>query len=215
MNMTWDNAHRIMKDAGVEDRLFRCISIGARRLLFEACRDSENVLELGTYTGISALALALGAKGRVVTVDKEDVNADDAFWSRSGEGSAGRPCELMKRAGVSVRFVHSDSVAYMEELTPDCLDVVFIDSGHDVEKHPQGHVTLKELRLARRALRPGGCIILDDVFPHDIPIVAGGFHVPGPWLALEDAKKEGLIDDYDLIQALPDGSQTRMAIVRL
>lgn len=154
-----------------------CINLTARRYLAECARDLR-VLEIGTYIGVSTAAIASTAK-HVVTVDMVDVNADDAYWATDPvlEGlSRVRPSELL----------HHRQVEFVTGTAPDCLtqfgaasfDMAFLDAW----KH--AHDVYRTLEHLCRIVRPGGRVIVDDVYPRGIPAIPGGCDDPGPWLAL-------------------------------
>ena len=113
--------------------------IGARR-----------TLELGTFTGYSALAvaLALPPNGRVVTCDvkEEWVNIGRPHWERAGvaekiEVVIGPACDTLER---------------LENETVDAFDLAFIDA--DKVEYDRYYESC--LRL----VRPGGLIVLDNMF---------------------------------------------------
>lgn len=113
--------------------------IGARR-----------VLEVGTFTGYSALALAqaLPDDGQVITCDisAQFTARAKPFWEKSG---AGRKIEL--RLGPAAESLQ----ALLEEGREGHFDFLFIDADKT------GYDTYFELGL--RLLRPGGLIAVDNV----------------------------------------------------
>ncbi|MFD8387375.1 class I SAM-dependent methyltransferase [Streptomyces sp. NPDC059679] len=110
---------------------------------------AADVLELGTYTGYSALCMAraLQADGHLVTCDITD------RWS-----SIGMP--YWKRAGVADRVEQrvGDAVAVLGELLaergPASFDLVFVDA--DKANYPRYYEQSLEL------VRPGGLIVVDN-----------------------------------------------------
>lgn len=184
---------------GLDKPAQRSISVGARRLLLDLCgrHNVKSALELGTYKGLSAAVLATTAD-KVVTVDIED-------WG---------PQLLWDSVGLAdkIEFHCMDSIEYLPREARR-FDLAFIDSGHDPVRYPNGDITYFEIMHCLQLVRAGGVILLDDVFPDDEPIVPGGFHCPGPWMALESLRQAGV--EYTLIQKLPDGSDTRMALIEV
>jgi O-methyltransferase len=112
--------------------------IGARR-----------TLELGTYTGYSALAvaLALPAKGRVMTCDTnaEWVDIGRPHWDRAGVAD-----KIEIRIGQAI-----DTLKRLEDEGAGNFDLAFIDA----DKEQYGMYYESALRL----VRPGGLIVLDNM----------------------------------------------------
>jgi O-methyltransferase len=115
--------------------------IGARR-----------TLELGTFTGYSALAVALSLpeKGGVVTCDinVEWANIGRAYWERAGV--ADRIEVMIGQAG--------DTLKQMEGEGAEHFDLAFIDAD---KKQYDGYY-----ESALRLVRPGGLIVLDNMLQH-------------------------------------------------
>jgi O-methyltransferase len=112
--------------------------IGARR-----------VLEVGTFTGYSAMAMALALPpdGRVVTCDLHEEPI-----------GVGRP--LWKQAGVAAKIdviigPALDTLGRLEGGNVESFDLVFIDA----DKTAYG----RYYEFALRLVRPGGLIVLDNV----------------------------------------------------
>lgn len=109
--------------------------------------NARTAIDVGTFTGISALALARGLArgGRVITCDVTDEWADLAL-------------EHWERAGVADRidFRLGSAVKTLQGLAPDTVaDIVFIDA--DKLNYPRYH------RAAVPLLRPGGLLVVDNV----------------------------------------------------
>lgn len=113
--------------------------------LLAAISGSRTALELGTFTGYSALALAagMGPQGRVVTCEADPTHARiaQANFARSPLGTT-----IELRLGPALTTLAT---------LPGPFDLAFIDA--DKERYPQYY----ELVLAR--LRPGGLMILDNM----------------------------------------------------
>jgi O-methyltransferase len=111
---------------------------------------ARNVIELGTFRGYSALALALSVPpdGRVITCD---VNADWAefaqrFWERAGVASR-------------IDFRLGPAMETLDELLEeghDTFDLAFLDA--DKRNHAAYYERLLSL------VRPGGVLLFDNVF---------------------------------------------------
>ncbi|MEA2986223.1 MAG: hypothetical protein QOD94_2477 [Alphaproteobacteria bacterium] len=115
--------------------------IGARR-----------VLEIGTFTGYSALALALALPpdGQVVTCDLDEESV-----------TVGRPC--WERAGVATKIKVMiapalTTLAALKNAGASCFDLTFIDA----DKMEYDHY----YEFALQLVRPGGLIIFDNMFQH-------------------------------------------------
>jgi O-methyltransferase len=115
--------------------------IGARR-----------TLELGTFTGYSALAMALAlpADGRVVTCDinVEWVNIGRPYWDRTGV--AGKIEVMIGEANETLKQMESEGVEH--------FDLAFIDA--DKGRYDCYYES------ALRLVRPGGLIVLDNMLQH-------------------------------------------------
>ncbi|HEX8125266.1 MAG TPA: class I SAM-dependent methyltransferase [Allosphingosinicella sp.] len=115
---------------------------------------ARRVLELGTFTGYSALALALALTGSsedgavVVTIDKSEEYLARAagYWSAAGVSHLISP-----RLGEASKIL--DSLQAQSDLRD--FDLAFIDA----DKEPTVAYYEKVLPL----LRPGGLIIVDNV----------------------------------------------------
>ena len=107
---------------------------------------AKNVLEIGTFTGYSALCMAEGMPddGRIITCDNDPVNTQIAqsFWNQS---EYGKKIEL--RLGNAVETIKSLDGPF---------DFVFIDA--DKKSYP----TYWKLVLPK--VRKGGIIAIDNVF---------------------------------------------------
>ena len=211
LRVAWYKNFLKMIMAGAGENQTHCLSVGARQTLFQICRavGAKRVLDLGTCMGVSALtlAVAVGPGGQVVTVDIVDVNADGWLWDTKDVVS-GRPSELMRCAGVADRvvFVQSCAADFLLGGT-DLFDLAFLDASHSPGE------TYRELLGCLDRVKPGGLVVMDDVFVDNQPIDPGGWSIAGPWLALEALKLARPGTEYQLIGANIDGSPTRMALL--
>jgi O-methyltransferase len=110
---------------------------------------AHRILELGTFTGYSALAMALAlpAEGKIVTCDVSEP------WSR-----VGRP--HWQKAGVAsnIDLKIGPAIATLDQLERqgDVFDLMFIDA--DKEAYDSYY------EIALRLVRPGGLIVFDNMF---------------------------------------------------
>ena len=105
----------------------------------------SNILEIGTYTGYSALCLAEGlqAGGRLHTIDKNDelTGMQRRYFDRSPYGS-----QIIQHTGLALELIPA-----LEEL----FDLVFIDA--DKSEYP------KYYEKVLPKVRPGGLLLFDNV----------------------------------------------------
>ena len=103
-------------------------------------------VDIGTFTGLSALALARGLTpgGRVITCDVTDRWVDIAreHWERAGVADR-------------VEFRLGPAGRTLRELAGGAVDIVFVDA--DKMNYPTYY------RLAVPLLRPGGLLVVDNV----------------------------------------------------
>lgn len=173
------------------------VNPGDRRALYYLFRHWQpaDVLEVGTHIGASTVHIAAalrrnaaagGRGGRVTSVDVVDVN-DSATRPWLRHGATRSPRELQERIGMAdaVTFVARRSIDYLRE-TRQRFDVVFLDGDHSAP------TVYHEVPAALAVLQPGGAILLHDYFPALRPLWPDGRVIPGPWLAVERLRAEGL-----------------------
>jgi predicted O-methyltransferase YrrM len=114
--------------------------IGARR-----------TLEIGTFTGYSALAMALAlpADGRIIACDisEEWVSIGRPFWQRAGVAD-----KIEVRIGPAIETLQQ----LERDGAADSFDLAFIDAD---KENMDGYY-----ESALRLVRPGGLVILDNMF---------------------------------------------------
>jgi caffeoyl-CoA O-methyltransferase len=105
----------------------------------------ENILEIGTFTGYSAICLAKGLKpgGKLITIEMNDELTDfsDSYFCRSGTKS-----QIIQLTGNALEIIPG--------LDP-IFDLVFIDG--DKREY------INYYRLIIGKLKPGGFILADNV----------------------------------------------------
>ncbi len=105
----------------------------------------EHILEIGTFTGYSAICLAKGLKksGKLITIEKNDE-------------LSGFPVKYFKKAGISeqVELIIGDALDILPTLEPT-FDLVFIDA----EKKDYSNY----YDLVFEKVKPGGYILADNV----------------------------------------------------
>ena len=149
----------------------------------------QAVLEVGTSVGGSLLWLAHAMREacpgpRLVTLDAVDVN-DPAVRRWERDGLSASPREMVERLGCGdfVEFVTARSLDYLAGRREE-FDFIFLDGDHGARN------MYREIALALRALRPGGCILLHDYFPNLKQPWPGAVVAPGVWLAAERLRRE-------------------------
>lgn len=119
-------------------------------LLKFLARDSRLTLDLGTFTGLSALALArAAAHGRVITVDRstEWTSIAERHWSAAGV-----------RERIETRFEEADQVLMDLATSGERVDFVFID----LDKAGLPRYAARALEI----LSPRGVLAVDNTFWH-------------------------------------------------
>lgn len=105
----------------------------------------QNILEIGTYTGYSAICLAQGLKkdGKIYTIDIND--EIEEFTTK-----------YIEKSGLSdnIEFLIGDAMDIIPELDVE-FDMVFIDAD---KRH-----YLDYYKLVFDKIRPGGFIVADDI----------------------------------------------------
>lgn len=182
----WQEALTLLADLGELGQPC-AMGLDTRRMLFKTIRamGAKSVLDIGTFTGSSALAfaLAVGPGGSVTSVDIRPANAPDGHWSDYGRLRS--PADLMALAGVAdrVEFVTQDSAAYLAATNKE-FDLISLDGWH-CER-----AVYAEVPLALDRLRPDGLVFLDDVHPPGYKPPPGCDLITGPRKALDRHQRE-------------------------
>ncbi len=112
---------------------------------------AKNILELGTFTGTSSLAmgLVLPIDGQIVTCDMEPdyTNIAREYWIKAG---------IEKKIALRLGPAMSTLDDLIKEGPEDYFDMAFIDAN----KKDYDHYYERVLTL----IRPGGLIVIDNVF---------------------------------------------------
>jgi predicted O-methyltransferase YrrM len=109
----------------------------------------KNVLEIGTFTGLSALSisLALPEDGKLITIDKNKKTNETAL-------------KFFKKANqdYKIKMITKPALETLEELNKNEFDMIFIDA----DKMNYKRYYEKSLELIKK----GGLIIIDNVLWH-------------------------------------------------
>ncbi len=132
-------------------------------ILAAICKHAQpqRVFEIGTYTGVSTLFMALNApdEAEVFTLDLDPAARDT---HRHGLGVGGFPAFEVggayqgTPAAARVRQLYGPSATYDYSAFEHTIDLVLVDADHTYEFVKQDTAT------AFRLLRPGGIIVWDD-----------------------------------------------------
>ncbi len=136
----------------------------------------QRILEIGTYTGYSAICLSegLAAGGRLVTIDKnpELESTTRGFMERSPRAN-------------DIEYITGDAKEIIPTLT-DSWDLIFIDADK------KGYSTYFDLTLPQ--LRAGGYMIADNVFYNGEVLLPEG-EIKSNARAIDDFNQKILNDD--------------------
>ena len=187
-------AARVMaQDAGV-------VAIGpggaAALKVLAAAIDAKAVVEIGTGTGVSGLALLRGMRpdGTLTTVD---IDAENQRLAKQTFTAA-------RIASQRVRLISGAALDVLTRLTDGHYDLVFCDA--DKREYP-GYLT-----EARRLLRPGGVVAFDNALWHDR--VADPAQRDPDTVAIREVARV-IREDDDLVSALlPVGDGLLVAVKR-
>lgn len=123
---------------------------GALLALLVRLLDARNILEVGTFTGYSALSMALAQRprGRLITCDLNREWADIArrYWQEAGVGE-----RIELRLGPAVDTLRA---LRMDESLAHHFDLAFIDADKEAYRDYYEH--------ALELVRPGGLLVIDN-----------------------------------------------------
>jgi len=164
--------------------------------LLAAAVDAKAVVEIGTGTGVSGLALLRGMRpdGTLTTVD---IDAENQRLARKTFLDAGIPSQRF-------RLIAGSALDVLPRLTDGHYDLVFCDGD---KREYTGY-----LAEALRLLRPGGLVAFDNALWHDR--VADPAHRDPETTAIRDLVR-AIREDDDLVSALlPVGDGLLAAVKR-
>jgi len=145
----------VVEQARVRGEQLGCTPIGpgtgpALRLLTAASR-ARSVVEVGTGAGSSGLWLLAGMPpdGVLTTID---IKAEHQSAARQAYAAAGIPA-------ARTRLITGDALQVMGRLADGGYDLVFVDA------HKPDYPAY--IDAARRLLRPGGLLLIDNMLWHD------------------------------------------------
>ncbi|MEO0794271.1 MAG: class I SAM-dependent methyltransferase [Verrucomicrobiota bacterium] len=199
----WSESEKAIGQFGIPDSTGG-VNPGDRRAVYYLISSLKptSVLEFGTHIGSSTIHIAAAMsrylpekpEAKITTVDIVDVNSDtDKHWLKHEAHHS--PVGMVEALGYGshVEFITADSVDYATNCQ-NSYDFIFLDGDHAPS------AVYQEIPLACRMLRPNGVILLHDYFPGMKPLWNDGSALPGPYMAVERLRKEGL-----KVEALPLG----------
>lgn len=152
----------------------------------------KSVLEIGTHIGASTIHIAAALRknsdknANLTTVDIADVNSRvEKPWLKHGTTLS--PIEMIDKLGCGsfVEFVTDTSLNYASNCQRS-FDFIFLDGDHSAA------TVYQEISVALNLLNQDGVILLHDYFPNMKPLWSDGSVVPGPFLATERLRREGV-----------------------
>ena len=174
------------------------INAGDRKaiyLLISALKP-PSVLEIGTHIGASTVHIAEAMNHHMekmqsnhckfVSVDVRDVN-DPISKPWLDYEAKYSPKEMINRIGCErfVEFLTSPSLDYLSGCHQK-VDFIFLDGDH------AARMVYQEIPSALKLLNEDGLILLHDYFPDNQPLWSNGEVDPGPFIATERLKAEGV-----------------------
>jgi O-methyltransferase len=145
----------ILKDlraetAGRPDAIMQILPEEAQFLAFLIrLTGARRILEIGTYTGYSALCMAraLPSGGLLVTcdIDPEPTAVAQRYWKRAG---------VTDKIDLRLADARDTLPALLGQYGPDSFDLAFIDADKAGYPHYYQH--------AKALIRPGGLIVIDN-----------------------------------------------------
>ena len=170
------------------------VNTGDRRAIYyliSAIRPLS-VLEIGTHIGASTIHIASALRNgsdknaNITTVDIADVNSRiEKPWLKHGTSHS--PIEMIDKLGCGsfVNFITDTSLNFAANCQQS-FDFIFLDGDHSAT------TVYQEIPVALNLLNQNGVILLHDYFPNMKPLWSNGSVIPGPFLATEKLRREGV-----------------------
>jgi predicted O-methyltransferase YrrM len=171
-------------------------------LVTQAIREqaSKSILEVGTWNGDRAISMAEAALGKSSKVSYVGFDLFESMTAgkSKAEFNAKTPTpETMvkskleafraKHGGFTYRLYKGDTrqtlPTYLSQAGPGLVDFVWLDGGHSVE------TVASDWEHCRKAVRPGGIILLDDFYANMAPSFLKQF---GCNTLVDRLRKEGM-----------------------
>lgn len=193
IDAAWLDLEREIKQLNIPDGTGG-VNFGDRRAIYYliCALKSRSALEIGTHLGASTVHIAsafrhdLSKTSRITTVDIADVNsAINKPWLKYGASFS--PSEMIAKLNLDsrVEFIIGDSLDFLANCQ-QTFDFIFLDGDHSA-------VTVyQEISASLNLLKENGVILLHDYYPKMKPLWSNGIAKPGPFLAVERLRKEGV-----------------------
>lgn len=187
----WFDAEKEIKQFGIPDGTGG-VNLGDRRAIYYliSAIKPTSVLEIGTHIGASTIHIVSAIKyqvnAKVTTVDISDVNSRTKKpWLKYGATHS--PIEMVDKFGCKsfVEFITDTSLNFASHCQRT-FDFIFLDGDHSAA------TVYQEVPVALNLLKQNGVILLHDYFPNMKPLWTNGSVIPGPFLAIERLRREGL-----------------------
>lgn len=206
--MRWNDAKKTIDMFVVPDGTGG-VNPGDRRAIFYLISKFKpsSVLEIGTHIGASTVHIASalymnqvsedGIRAILVSVDMADVN-DPISKPWLEHGTILSPIEMINKMNLEtfVEFLVDSSLNYFSKCDTK-FDFIFLDGDHAAK------TVYQELPAALNLLNEGGMILLHDYFPDLKPLWSNGSVIPGPYVATERLKDEGVNMNVMPLNELP------------
>lgn len=189
----WQGSEKEIRQLNIPDGTGG-VNLGDRRAIFYLISAIKpiSVLEIGTHIGASTIHIAsaldknLDKNANITTVDIADVNSHiEKPWLK--HGTTRSPIEMIDKLdyGSLVNFVTDTSLNYAANCQRT-FDFIFLDGDHSAA------TVYEEIPVALNLLNKNGVILLHDYFPNMKPLWSSGLVIPGPFLATERLRIEGV-----------------------
>jgi predicted O-methyltransferase YrrM len=189
----WRDSEKEIKQFSIPDGTGG-VNPGDRRAIYYLISAIKpiSVLEIGTHIGASTLHIASALRKssdknvNITTVDIADVNSRiEKPWLK--HGTTHSPIEMIDKLGYGsfVNFITDTSLNYAANCE-HTFDFIFLDGDHSAT------TVYQEIPVALNLLNPNGIILLHDYFPNMKPLWSDGSVIPGPFLATERLRREGV-----------------------
>ena len=152
--------------------------------------NANKYLEIGTFTGYSALnmALGMGQNSYITTIDNniDNINTAKYFWNKAG-------------INTQIQAHHGEASMILEEFCNnqprELFDISFIDANKSQQ--------LKYFNYCYELTRPSGVIIIDNVLMHGLVLDANNPILPNYVSAIHNFNQTLINDDRVEIAMLP------------
>ena len=162
--------------------------------------NASRILEVGTRNGISAATFCRAmhknrVPGTLISCDVRDVEAGKAVPGAGAEPFPLVPSKMIAKIGdgsISTHFLHKKGADVLRLVPAGSLDVILLDGSHKEDD------VYEEIPLALAALRDNGVLLMDDVYPDELPLQYHAKVIPGVWRGLKRLIDDGIIEGFEV-----------------